>query len=251
MSSPLGEEKLMESIATQTKAELGGRWSILTRQREDHVRLDRMLEQLDSARGEALDELLHRISRLVFSHAFAEESVLWPALRRAVHEGEELTAKVEREHQEITELAARLERRPPGVPPSDLLAETVRLLRQDVRDEEDELLPRLQAALSVRELRRLGLLWELVRRTAPTRAHPVVSRRPPGNVLGALPLSVIDRSRDGLEYSRRRVPPFATSALDASSQALASMSSAVERLRPLRRGERPETHVEASSDGQG
>lgn len=234
----------MASIATQTTAELGGRLSILARQREDHIRLERMLQQLDVTHDDALDELLNRISRLVFSHAFAEESVLWPALRRTLPDGEELTAKVEQEHQEITQLAARLERRPPGAPPSELLADLVRLLRQDVRDEEDELLPRLQAAMSVQGLRRLGVLWEVVRRTAPTRAHPVASRRPPGNVLAALPLSVIDRTRDGVEYIGRRMPGALTSRLDTVSQALATIASPVERLRPLRRGERPETHVD-------
>jgi hypothetical protein len=234
----------MASIATQTTAELGGRLSILTRQRQDHIRLEHLLEQLDLTHGVALDELLNRISRLVFTHAFAEESVLWPALRRAVPDGEELTAKVEQEHQEITQLAARLERRPPGAPPSGLLAELVSLLRHDVRDEEDELLPSLQAAMSVQELRRLGIQWELVRRIAPTRAHPVVSRRPPGNVLAAAPLSVIDRARDGLEYSRRRLPGVATPLLDSASQALATMASTVEGVRLLRRGERPETHVD-------
>ena len=36
---------------------------------------------------------------------------------------------------------------------------------------------------------RLGLAWEAVRRTAPTRPQPLVSRRPPGNALAALPLT--------------------------------------------------------------
>lgn len=75
------------------------------------------------------------------------------------------------------------------------------VLREDVRDEEDELLPRLQDALDVRRLRLLGVAWETVRRMAPTRPHPVVSRRPPGNTLAAFPLTVLDRSRDALESS--------------------------------------------------
>src|SRR5688500_5207066 len=90
----------MRSLSDQTVEELGGRWSILTRQKQDHVQLDRMLESLRSTGGEEREELLNRIYRLVFSHAFAEEAVLWPALRRALHDGEELTTRVEREHQE-------------------------------------------------------------------------------------------------------------------------------------------------------
>jgi len=63
-----------------------------------------------------------------------------------------------------------------------LLERLIEVLRQDVRDEEDALLPRLQDRLDQRRLRRLGVAWELVRRTAPTRPHPVVSPRPPATL---------------------------------------------------------------------
>ncbi len=234
----------MRSLAEQTVDELGGRWSILTRQKLDHIRLDEMLDQLPDTRDDAREELLNRIYRLVFTHAFAEESVLWPALRRHLDDGEEITTKVEKEHQEITETVAALERTAPGDPERpELLDRTVSLLRQDVRDEEDLLLPRLQEKVDVRTLRRLGVSWEVVRRTAPTRTHPIVARRPPGNVLAALPLTVLDRSRDAVEHLARRSGPGSRQTLSKVSQGLASTARLVEHLPPLRRGERPETHV--------
>src|SRR5690606_20507727 len=122
--------------------------------------------------------------RLVFPHAFAEESVLWPVLRRVLPDGHDLTLQVEQEHQEVNELVTRLEAMdltdPDRQPVVDRLAA---VLREDVRDEEDELLPRLQRELDTATLRRLGVMWEVVRRIAPPRAHPVVARRPPGNVV--------------------------------------------------------------------
>jgi hypothetical protein len=99
----------VRSLADQTVEELGGRRSILHRQRQDHVKLDRMLRLLPETSGAERDQLINRICRLVFSHAFAEEAVLWPALRRSLEAGEDMTARVEREHQEITELVAALE----------------------------------------------------------------------------------------------------------------------------------------------
>jgi hypothetical protein len=232
----------MRSLSEQTVDELGGRWSVLTRQKQDHVELDEMLDALPSTEGDEHEELLNRIYRLVFSHAFAEEAVLWPALRRHLSDGEELTTRVEREHQEITELVAELERTSPDDPRRpELMERTVAMLRQDVRDEEDLLLPRLQEAVDVRTLRRLGVAWTLVRRTAPTRTHPIVARRPPGNTLSALPLSVLDRSRDGLEHAARRLPAPARRGLASASHALATVARQVEHLPPLRRGERPET----------
>jgi hemerythrin superfamily protein len=138
---------VVRSLADQTVEELGGRRSILHRQKRDHVKLDRMLERLPDTSGNEQDELLDRICRLVFRHAFAEEAVLWPALRRSVADGEELTARVEREHQEITELVASLEQTAAGDPKrAQLIDRTVAMLRQDARDEEDLLLPRLQEA---------------------------------------------------------------------------------------------------------
>jgi len=234
----------MRPLAEQSLAELGGRRSILHRQKRDHARLDELLDQLPVTSGEDRDVLVHRICRLVFTHAFAEEAVLWPALRHALDDGDDLTARVEREHQEITEMVAALERCSAHDPERQALVDrVVALLRQDVRDEEDVLLPRLQAAVDARTLRRLGTVWEVVRRTAPTRAHPIVSRRPPGQILSALPLSVADRLRDALDHLARRTSGRTRSALTAASTGLGSLTHRVEQLPPLRRGERFETRV--------
>ena len=82
--------------------------------------------------------MLHRIARLVFPHAFAEESVLWPELRRVLPDGEELTLHVEQEHQEVNELWARLETlAPSSIERPDVVARLGEVLREDVRDEED------------------------------------------------------------------------------------------------------------------
>jgi hypothetical protein len=234
----------MESLANQTTSQLGGRWSILARQKREHVRLDGLLRELESSRHvprEAQDAVMQRINRLVFPHAFAEESVLWPELRRLLQDGEELTLQVEREHQEVNELVVSLEDHDlSDAERWPVIERVIEVLREDVRDEEDELLPRLQERVDVRRLRQLGAAWELVRRIAPTRPHPVVSRRPPGNALAALPLTVLDRGRDRLDEAARRWPA-AHGAATSASRVAARAAGAVEQLPPLRRGERPAT----------
>jgi hemerythrin superfamily protein len=231
----------MRSIENQTRAELGGRWSILNRQRRDHIELDRLLHQLDGSEGDQQRDSLRRINRLVFPHAFAEESVLWPELRR-LPGGEELTLQVEREHQEVNELVTSLDTEELDAEGRERsIARLITVLREDVRDEEDVLLPRLQDALDVRRLRLLGLMWEAVRRTAPTRPHPAVSRRPPGNALAGLPLTVLDRSRDALDAAAARTSARPASRLRAASQRLGDAAGAVERIGLLRRGEDPST----------
>ncbi|MFW3171771.1 hemerythrin domain-containing protein [Geodermatophilus sp. CPCC 206100] len=233
---------MVRSIADQTEEELGGSGSVLSRQRRDHVELDRLLHELDGATGRAQEEVLTRIDRLVFSHAFAEESVLWPVVRRVLPDGEALTLRIEQEHQEVNELVTELETLPHDDPRrSARLARLVEVLREDVRDEEDVLFPRLQEALDPAQLRRLGLQWELARRISPTRAHPTVARRPPGNVVSALPLSALDRTRDLVDSAVRRAPTRLAPAGEAVSRGLAALAGLVERTPPARRGDRPPT----------
>jgi hypothetical protein len=233
----------VRSIAGQSVEELGGPTGLLWRQRRDHAELDRLLDAAQAGSGAEQDEVLGRLARLVFPHAFAEEAVVWPALRASLPDGQALTERNEQEHQDVNELWRELERTPAGTPRrTELVDRLAALLRQDARDEEDVLLPRLASVLDAGQLRRLGRAWELVRRTAPTRPHPLVSRRPPGNVLAALPLSLLDRSRDGLDRGARALPALSP-ALTGASGALALAAHAVEHLPPLRRGERPSTRA--------
>jgi hemerythrin superfamily protein len=234
----------MKSLALQDVASLGGPMSILVRQKRDHVRLDELLHELGTTVGDEQAEVLTRMNRLVFTHAFAEEALLWPVARRVLPDGEEITLEIEKEHQEVNELVVQLEGTTDPQARQPLLDRLVKVLREDVRDEEDVLLPRLQERLDTRQLVRLGWAWEAVRRSAPTRPHPVVARRPPGNALSSLPLSVLDRSRDHLDRAARRSSPQgdARARWERASRALASAAGALEKLPPFTRGERPVTH---------
>ncbi len=235
----------MRSVADQSVAELGGRLSVLARQKGDHVELDGLLQRLRASSHEEQLPVLLDLYRLVFPHAFAEETVLWPVMRRVLPDGEELTLQVEQEHQEVNELVTRLERLELGSPEREAALQRLdEVLREDVRDEEDELFPRLQERVPVSQLRLLGIAWEVVSRVAPTRAHPIVARRPPGNVIAALPLTILDRSRDRLDAIRLRGAGPAGGALHAVSAGLTRAAHAVEHLPAMRRGEDPSTRVD-------
>jgi len=239
------------SIAGQSDEALGGPGSLIVRQRRDHARLHELVGRVRATHGAEQDEVLTQLCRLVFPHAFAEEAVLFPAARKLLREaGEELSLDIEQEHQEINEVYGAVERSRHDDPGRDELIErAIALLDHDVREEEDELLPRLRAGLDDRELRRLGLVWGLVRRTSPTRAHPIVSRRPPGQTLSALPLTVLDRSRDNLDRLTRAAPAPVARGSRATSQALGTVAGLVERLPPFRQGEHPSTAGPRTSEG--
>lgn len=232
----------MRSLSQQSESELGGPVSVLARQKRDHVRLDELLHALDSAPASEQDAVLRDLYRLVFPHAFAEESVLWPAIRRVLEDGKALTLQIEQEHQEVNELVTELESHPAGSPERPvLLRRLAEVLREDVRDEEDELLPQLQERVGERQLQLLGIAWEVTRRIAPTRAHPVVARRPPGNVVAALPLTVIDRARDRIDRANQRgTAPAWTERL---SHGLTAAAHRIEHIPPMTRGEHASTRT--------
>ena len=233
---------MTRSIADQTVTELGGPGSVFVRQREDHEQLDRLLTELEGTTGTEQERVLRRIDRLVFSHAFAEETVLWPVVRRVLPDGEALTLQVEEEHQEVNELVSELETLGHDDPRrAATLARLVEVLQEDVRDEEDVLFPRLQQALDAPALRRLGRQWDIARRVSPTRPHPTVSRRPPGNAVSGLPLTVLDRSRDLVDAGVQRAPARLVPAGEAVSRGLAAVAGWVERVPLARRGDRPPT----------
>lgn len=186
------------SVAEQSEEERGGPDSILSRQSRDHADLDALMTAYDRTadageRARIVAELADRALR----HAFAEETVLFPAYRRYLGDDEQLTAHIEGDHQFVNDALQQLQSADPADPDYDrTVRRTFEVIRHDAHDEEDDLLPRLQQVAGVEELRAIGGAWEVQRRVAPTRPHPDVPRRPPGNVLASLPLAVSDRAKD-------------------------------------------------------
>jgi hypothetical protein len=169
----------------------------LTRlQREDHARLDRLMQEYEAgdvaSKARAYDEIVS----LVTTHAFAEETVVFPAARRLVEGGDGRTSDIEGKHQAVNGLMAELDAHEPGDPAFEAhRAELFEVLRADVREEEDVLLPQLAAAATPWTWRSLGAGWAAARAVAPNRPHPGLPRRPPGNLLGGVPLTITDRLR--------------------------------------------------------
>ncbi|MBG6217124.1 hypothetical protein IWX75_001578 [Arthrobacter sp. CAN_A6] len=191
---------MYQSVAKQTVAELGGPTSVLVRQKNDHVKLNALLKELEGSSGAEQGDVLRRIYRLVFPHAFAEEAVLWAVVRRVLPDGEQLTLKVEQEHQEVNELVTRLETLEEGDPERErVLDRLVEVLGEDV------------------------------------------ARRPPGNAVAAVPLSLIDRIRDAVDTAILQRPKAVPPVLHRTSTLLARVAHSIEHLPLLTHGEDPST----------
>lgn len=104
--------------------------------------------------------------------------------------------RVEEEHQQINDLVADIERLDPGGPERERKTQRVfALRRQDIRDEENLLLPWQQDTMDTAHLSRLGVAWETVRRNAPTHPPPRPTATAEQRDAG-VPLSIHDRIRD-------------------------------------------------------
>ena len=192
----------LTSVADQSETERGGPGSILSRQSADHADLDALMHAYDAepdadARGKVVAELGERALR----HAFAEETVLFPAYRKHLPgDRDELTAHIEGDHQQINEMLEDLQRADPRSVGYDAeVRRAFAVIRHDAHDEEDDLLPRLQQVAGVEELQAIGAAWEAARVGSPTRPHPKVSRRPPGNLVAGAGLAVSDRVKDAFD----------------------------------------------------
>jgi hemerythrin superfamily protein len=105
VTSGLGEHHDGGTVANQSVGQMGGRTSIGARQRADHERLDRLIAQARATHdsgGAAHAKTLRALTRLVFTHAFAEEAVLFPTARRVLPEGDPLTLHIESAHRRST-----------------------------------------------------------------------------------------------------------------------------------------------------
>lgn len=171
--------------------------TIIDLQKRDHMLLDELLQRYERAHPIGRRDTFREIVNLVTTHAFAEETVLFPFSRRVMTSAEAITAEIESQHQRINELLKEMEQFAPGEAGFEVRAgELFPLLRADVRNEEDRLLVALEQHLDREELTRLGTTWVTAKRGAPNRAHPGISRRPPGNLLAAIPLFLVDRMRE-------------------------------------------------------
>jgi len=235
----------LTSVADQSEDERGGPGSILSRQSADHADLDRLMRAYDAepdadARGKIVAELGERALR----HAFAEETVLFPAYRKHLPgDGDELTAHIEGDHQQINEMLEDLQRADPRSPGYDAeVRRAFEVIRHDAHDEEDDLLPRLQQVASPEELRAIGAAWEAQRLASPTRPHPKVSRRPPGNVVAGTGLAVSDRVKDAVDH----LAPIGT----ARRAALVGVAAGVAGVAVMTVGEKAEQAVTGRPNSQ-
>ncbi len=78
------------------------------------------------------------------------------------------------------------------------MSDLVTHVREHVRQEEAELFPALESAVSSEQLGEMGSKIERVERHAPTHPHPAAPYRPPANRATDAGMGIVDQVRDAV-----------------------------------------------------
>jgi hemerythrin superfamily protein len=176
--------------------------------RQDHRDVERLFKQFEKAgprahktRRNVVDKVIKELS----VHAVIEEQVFYPAVREAVEETEDTVLESLEEHHIVKWTLSELDGMDPEaerfVPKVTVLMESV---RHHVEEEEDELFPKVRAAMSRKQLAELGEAMEEAKKTAPTRPHPRAPDTPPGNLVAGAGAAVVDKVRDAVRQGKKR-----------------------------------------------
>ena len=175
----------------------------------DHRGVEKLFSRFQGLSDRAVkgaQDVVQRVVRELSIHAAIEEQVLYPALRHEVTGGDRLAEEAIREHQQVKDRLARIERYDVESDRAALNREMDALIKDvkhHVKEEEHEIFPKLRKELDRKRLVQMGELMSTAKKVAPTRPHPHAPATPPANLVMGAAAGVMDRARDALREARR------------------------------------------------
>jgi hemerythrin superfamily protein len=172
----------------------------ITLLKDDHKTVEQLFTRFEKAGDRAYVEkrdIVDRFSEALSVHAAIEEQLFYPVVRATVPGTEDLALESLEEHHIVKWVLSELDHMAPEDERFDAkVTVLIENVRHHVREEEDELFPRVRAELGRTALGDLGDAMAQARRTAPTRPHPRSPDTPPGNVVVGAAAGVADRIGD-------------------------------------------------------
>jgi hemerythrin superfamily protein len=180
----------------------------ITLLKQDHKTVEGLFKRFEKATkkgGEDRRALVDTIIEELAVHAAIEEQVFYPSVRAEVGETEDVVLESLEEHHVVKWTLSELE----GMPADHerftakvtVLMESV---RHHVKEEEEELFPKVREALGRKRLGEIGDLMEQAKKVAPTRPHPRQPDEPPGNLVAGLPTAVADAALNATKTVARK-----------------------------------------------
>lgn len=186
----------------------------LTFLRADHESVLGMVESLERGRGFSEAELqdrAHLATGLVIAasqHEAVEEQFFWPAVRRALPDGDELADRALDQEDAGKHLLQRIEDAKVGSRDFEqALTEFIGAIREHIDFEQNQVWPAFGRAQPPAELEELGSKMAAAKKTAPTRPHPTTPSTPGAQKSAGLVGAVADKVRDVFSGRRSHQPP--------------------------------------------
>ncbi len=166
------------------------------------TRLERMASAGSGAHAGTLDARKTLVDQVIIElvrHAVAEEQHVYPLYRRVLPDGDAFIERELSEHSDAEKTMDELDKMDAGDPGfEDKLGHLMAVIREHIAEEEGELFPKLQAAVSAEELEELGGKVSTAKKLAPTRPHPLSPDHPPFNKVLDTGAGLVDRLRDAI-----------------------------------------------------
>jgi hemerythrin superfamily protein len=163
---------------------------------KDHRTVDSLFNEWKSTKDEKQAEKLQReITKELSAHAAVEEQLLYPALRNMY--GAQMADHNIQEHAKVKELLVKLKSAKPLTSDYTSMQDTlINDVRHHVKEEEQDIFPRLKKDMNEEKLREMGTYWNQLKKVAPTEPHPGAPATPPGNYIAGPILSFIDKLKE-------------------------------------------------------
>lgn len=170
--------------------------------KQDHRRVEQLFGyyRQGAASLDGKQEIVKEIISELSIHAAIEEEILYPVVREALPDGDELAQESLQEHHQAKQVLADLDAMAPDAPEFDQkVGQLIEDIEHHVEEEEGEMFPKLTYALDEESLADIGRELEEAKKRAPTRPHPSAPDQPPGIKVAGPAAALLDRLRDKLQ----------------------------------------------------
>ncbi|KAL6872230.1 hypothetical protein HDV57DRAFT_520362 [Trichoderma longibrachiatum] len=168
---------------------------------KDHRELEDYYNRITQSRD--LDEQTRYQNQFVWElarHSISEELVVYPVLEKSIINGQQIAQKDREEHQKVKEklyIFQKLSANDPEFIPT--LKSLYADLKQHIREEEEEDLPKLEQAVSGDESRQLSKSFQRTKMFVPTHSHPSAPDKPPFETVVGLLSAPLDKLMDAFK----------------------------------------------------
>ena len=152
--------------------------------------------------------MVENVIVLESQHEAIEEQLFWPAVRKALADGDHLADQAVAQEKRGKKLLQGLNDGEPGERNfQEALAKFIKAAREHIAYEEEMVWPRFAAVADPAELDKVGSELEAAKKIAPTRPHPdTPSNAAVQKTLGAA-AAMVDHAGDALSGRSADVPP--------------------------------------------